>query len=362
MGKKATLLLIHYMAGIFTIILAIITVISYRCNHITAHTYPIISFTNMALQFLLFADILLSVWWIIRCKFWFWFPLIALIYCLPAIYTVYRPPFLRKTIKAGSRTTLKVATFNIAGFDGEPSHCSVSALSEDFRKDNPDVICMQEFAYTKDFGVDSIARYFNEYPYYVVDKHEPSLLLAIYSKYPITDSHSYRIGDNNINGMILVSIDVNGKTVDMLTCHLNTTNFNQKRGDITTSMQQGISEKFSVSKGLINTLHTNFLIREKQANTVNSLKKQFVHNPLITCGDLNSTPFSCAYSRVRGYQNDAFIDNGKGYGNTYKYLHSLFRIDHIFYDKQSFEVVDCEVKRNYDFSDHYPQIATFIIK
>jgi len=362
MGKKATLLLLHYLTGIFTVILAIVTIMSQNCEHYSIRDYPIIAFLHLAIIPLLIMNAIIFVWWLIRFKFWLWFPLITLIYSTSFILTIYRPAFLYKEITSVPGKTIKVATFNIAGFDNGVTRWSVSALANNFKKDNPDIICMQEFVFTKEFELDSISRIFKDYPYYAVADRKHPILLAIYSKYPIISSKFYRFKDEAINGIILSTINVKGKKIDILTTHLQTTNFNQNRSMIKESLSKGLYSKLYAFNSFRNALYHNFLDRTIQSKALALIKKHDVHYPLIICGDLNSTPFSYVYSQVKGNLNDAFVDNGQGKGSTYKYLRRLFRIDHIFYDSTYFKVKSCEVKHDYDFSDHYPQIATFVIK
>lgn len=355
-GKKATLLLIHYLAGFSTILLSALTITARYNGLYNITDYPFISFLNLGLPFLLAINGFLLLWWIIRLKFWFWFPLITIYICLPCVYSFYRPAFLHTNIPLQKNNTLKVETFNIAGFDSQLTNWSVEALSINFKKDNPDIICMQEFSYSKSYNEDSISRYFKDYPYKAVGVSH-GIDLAIFSKYPIERSIFYKFGDP-IDGAILSTIRFQNQQINVISCHLHTTSFNQQRNIINQSLKGGIFAKIYTATHLKTVFHKNFVLRDQQARIVNEIIHQQAGHPFIVCGDLNSTPCSYAYNKVKSSLHEAFNINGRGYGNTYKYLHNLFKIDHIFLTPHHFEIADCRVIRDYNYSDHYPMIAT----
>jgi endonuclease/exonuclease/phosphatase family metal-dependent hydrolase len=81
--------------------------------------------------------------------------------------------------------------------------------------------------------------------------------------------------------------------------------------------------------------------------------------PLVMCGDLNASPLSPVYRRLRRDLVDAQRANGSRAAATWPSRWPLFRIDHLFTSK-SISVLRCEVRRDRlstVASDHLPLIA-----
>jgi len=79
--------------------------------------------------------------------------------------------------------------------------------------------------------------------------------------------------------------------------------------------------------------------------------------PLIVAGDFNDQPASYIYQQARKHLDDAFVDQGVGFGTTYHGLFPAFRIDFILHSKRLHTVAYKRIKS--PVSDHYPIIATF---
>jgi len=77
--------------------------------------------------------------------------------------------------------------------------------------------------------------------------------------------------------------------------------------------------------------------------------------PTILCGDLNDTPTSHAYQRLREGYLDAFQEVGWGFGKTYSGRMPSNRIDYIFHSTD-FEAIDFSIQ-NEVLSDHKAIIA-----
>ena len=79
--------------------------------------------------------------------------------------------------------------------------------------------------------------------------------------------------------------------------------------------------------------------------------------PVIVCGDFNDTPVSYTYHKIRGDLVDAFIESGRGIGNTYSGMFPSYRIDYILHSRNlrsgGFETV------RVDYSDHFPVSCLF---
>lgn len=72
--------------------------------------------------------------------------------------------------------------------------------------------------------------------------------------------------------------------------------------------------------------------------------------PTVLCGDLNDTPTSNAYHKIRSLFLDAFQQAGKGFGKTYSGRMPSNRIDYIFHTEH-FQTLQFEIQ-NEVLSDH----------
>jgi endonuclease/exonuclease/phosphatase (EEP) superfamily protein YafD len=104
-------------------------------------------------------------------------------------------------------------------------------------------------------------------------------------------------------------------------------------------------------------LKTAYIKRAEQAKKVTHHRKSSPY-PVIVCGDFNDTPVSFAYHKMSTGLKDAFLQKGKGRGNTYLGRFSL-RIDYILYSN-GIEALEFD-KIEAELSDHYPILSNFRI-
>jgi endonuclease/exonuclease/phosphatase family metal-dependent hydrolase len=105
------------------------------------------------------------------------------------------------------------------------------------------------------------------------------------------------------------------------------------------------------SRRIFDKLKTAFAIRASQVDNLSYSISQSPH-PVILCGDFNDTPNSYAYQQLTANLKDAFMESGKGFGNTYIGKLPSYRIDFILHD-------DHFASWNFyreliNLSDHYP--------
>ena len=99
----------------------------------------------------------------------------------------------------------------------------------------------------------------------------------------------------------------------------------------------------------------DFQIRAEQARRLRLwLEKEPF--PFIVCGDLNSTPYNWVYGHIASGLQDAFAEQGWGWGNTFPSPLPLFRIDHIMVSAE-WEVIAAERSAQSYGSDHLPVFA-----
>ena len=99
-------------------------------------------------------------------------------------------------------------------------------------------------------------------------------------------------------------------------------------------------------------LKSAFLLRSNQAKVISAHLSKSPY-PVIVCGDFNDTPISYAYRTISKGLTDAFVNSGKGFGNTLVGPIPYFRIDFVLHDKKLKSGHFRTIKTN-PLSDHHP--------
>ena len=101
-----------------------------------------------------------------------------------------------------------------------------------------------------------------------------------------------------------------------------------------------------------------YQLRARQANILARLIAE-TDTPLIVTGDLNSTPRSWVYHKIKGPMQDVFGALGSGWGATYHSALPIVRIDYVFVSHHFRPIGASVVKSDREISDHLPVAAQF---
>ena len=171
--------------------------------------------------------------------------------------------------------------------------------------------------------------------------------VAIYSKYPITDSGLLFVGRTGFNRGIWADVSMGSDTVRVINVHLQsiqlqrTLHKNQERG-----------KKESIK-------NTYWAFRESQKEIIQQLRivQDFIRqspHPVLLAGDFNSTPYSHVYQILDDELENAFTEKGSGFGFTFNHpTISFLRIDHQFVTS-GLKVSEFKTRQDVPFSAHYP--------
>jgi endonuclease/exonuclease/phosphatase family metal-dependent hydrolase len=299
--------------------------------------------------------------------------LMALIIGWQNIHALFAFDIHKRFISEKSSNALRILTWNVQGWDefttrkiGTSDHRP--KMMAFIKQQNPDILCFQEFFEPKKLkGLSSNISYIVHelnYPYYYFSsdyKRSDGLYefgVAIFSKFPITDSFKYKYpaGDSKKSPESLLAADINihGKPVRLFTTHLQSVLFHSKdfrNVEIIKNVDDSVLE---ASKSVIKKLRTAYVSRRIQAELVRE-QLDNCSNPVILCGDFNDVPNSYTYFHIKGSLDDAFIKKGFGIGRTYVHISPTLRIDYILLNNQ-FNVLQCS-KFALPYSDHHPVIA-----
>lgn len=219
--------------------------------------------------------------------------------------------------------------------------------AREIEKINPDILCLQEAPSTEYYHQDSINKAFAYLPYKIQSYRTDHLLIAIYSRYPITpvDTIYYK---NSRNLSIIADIDINGKKIRVINNHFQTTSVNEHRGFIMDN-KMPLSSRLRELKLFIFKMKDNFRKRAEQVDFI-SVEIGKSPYPVLLCGDFNDIPSSYTYKKIRKSITDSYWVAGSGYQYTFRYLFKLLRIDYIFHSKDFISLKN--YSPNYLFSDH----------
>lgn len=259
-------------------------------------------------------------------------------------------PFGSGETAGESPGNISLMSYNLQGFRiPYQKNTTQEEIADFINRENPDIICLQEF-YTNDKVTEELfASLLDRYRYrsvfYSVKRKNSSYGVATFSRYPIKMTLEIPF-EHTANAAIYTDIDVNGKIVRVYNVHLQSIKLNINR------LLSGKNRRIDEIEEVSSRLKTAFV---KRAGQVDIMAKHIDVSPypVIICGDFNDTSMSYTYNKIKGDRLDTFCEAGKGMPSTYRLsIVPFFRIDYILHDKTmksltySVHKIDC--------SDHYP--------
>tara|TARA_R110000796_G_scaffold252631_1_gene389238 strand:+ start:123980 stop:124999 length:1020 start_codon:yes stop_codon:yes gene_type:complete len=308
--------------------------------YISLETIPFVAFFSLSIPILVLVNLLFVVFWGFQRKkklFLSFFVLLISFFSLSSFF------MFRFSELAILDDDLSVMTYNVRSFNKNENINDPNVFEEILdliNKEDPDVICFQEFDYKhrKDFK-----NYKYSYLEYI---HNPGKVkLGVYSKYPIINEGLINFPKSPNNGSF-VDIVFNTDTVRIYNLHLES---------LKVIPDPEVLAKEESTK-LYKRLTSTFIKQQQQAEIISEHKKTTNYKTIV-CGDFNGTQYSNVYRTIRGDMQDTFQEKGTGYGRTYNFTYYPVRIDFILSDKN----IDVLSHKNYNakLSDHFPVMASF---
>lgn len=342
----------------------------------------LLSFSNV---FAVFANIFCMAFWLFsKKKLYLLFSLISLGISYPIVKASFGFNLFNTERAENTELGLKVMTWNVHLFDlGEwtQNKQSKNKIVEFIERQDPDIVCLQEFYFDNDNPNEPYTEIFRNMGYayhefgYEDQAFKRHLNISakkgeiitvgnmIFSKFPLSNAKVYHI-DSASKNYVLLGVDValsDERKLRLFTTHLQSVTFDDKDVALAEERTQTFSTSLdSEAKGLLKKLMMASSKRARQANAINAITSSS-DLPVIICGDFNDMPGSYVYTKIKGSLADAFSSNGLGLGRTYRKIFPTLRIDYMLYDAQA---LNCRAYRspNLSLSDHNPVIATFSLK
>ncbi len=332
---------------------AVLLLVSDFSVFISPDIIPYSGLIGLLFPFLLIINIFFLIFRIFDKKVYFLISLIALLLSYYRIKDSYA--FQHKKVVSAPINPLKIMSYNVRMFDlynwtGE--HAGDSILNI-IKKENADVICLQEFYSRKDFDFQTkIINAQHTKDYIISSKNKTGYSgNAIFSKYPIISNGFVDVGESK-QKCIYADIVKKRDTVRIYSIHLASIHLDDSDYKFMKNINKnGKDENIEGVKGIGTKLLDAYKIRAREVETLVPHIEASPY-PVIVCGDFNDTPVSYTYRSIKGELKDAFLESGIGIGHTYVKGLPLFRIDYILHDKQMTSKSYKRIRK--DFSDHYP--------
>lgn len=342
MGRKAVSYLLLNLAIVLTAGLLVLAVVCRYASFVSPEQGRVWVQLAFATPIVLLCNAVALVFWLIRRR---WFaallPVVAFVVNFDFVSAMIQPP------RWGERPQpeLTVATLNVHAFKQYEVHeQTVWTVSSLMRREEADVVCLQEFVPSRENPVDSIVSVFGSFlPYHVTEGS-----MAIFSRYPIHD-REYLLFPDSGNSYLQADVEVGGRRVRIVSVHLQTSGISMMQ----TRYLKDYGEGMPVDV-MFDLLENNGRMRARQARAIREVIDRS-SMPVVLAGDFNDLPSSYTYRTLSEGLIDGFRSNGSGYGGTYLYFKGLLRIDYIFYNDY-FEGTGYRILRE-KVSDHKPVVA-----
>ena len=331
-----------------------------------------VALLGLAFPYLLLITVLFLLFWLLFRSRWALLPALCLIVGYNNIRAAVGFNFGKDYPEKKPAGALRILTWNVTWFD-EQTREDKNRVS--YRKDmfdfiaaqNPDVLCFQEYVELNNRG----PGYNNEreitrlgYPYHIIAydyfgwKSSFKAGIALYSKYPFTDTFHIRYGGSWLmkanESFISGDIVVRGKKIRICTTHLQSVLFQKNDYRSLQIISSAADSMYVASKSVVKKLKQGYKSRGDQVNIVRKYLDESPY-PAIMCGDFNDVPNSYTYFKMKGERKDAFREAGAGIGHTFSKIVPSLRIDYIMTDRK----IDILQYFRYflPYSEHYPVIA-----
>jgi endonuclease/exonuclease/phosphatase family metal-dependent hydrolase len=347
--------------------LVIALIIAYISPHTSPSSLGSLTIVGIFAPMIYIAVVLCMLLWVVLQR-WI-FAGVMLVALLPGISDIpkyYKIAFTREVEQTISKKSFKLMSYNVRGLRDDNGDKFLDKLVEWFNTEGvPDILCLQELP-SKTEGIETLDTLFSHSfkVYYSYDTTESDdIILRTYSRYPIIKRSCGSIsgegrGTSQWVDIVINSSNINSDTIRIFNNHLYTMNISNEDSD---HIESGtIFNDSNRIRSIVNRIADNSSIRSQHVDTLCTIIGSTPYRHIV-CGDFNDTPMSYTYNTLCEELNDAFVVKGRGYGYTFRPMHSMLRIDHILYSK-GFNLESYKAYKDITYSDHLPIATHMTIK
>lgn len=363
---------------IITMVVTVLFLLACAAWFLPPGKYWWLALLGVGFAFLFFGTFLLFIFWIVFRSRWFLLPLGALLVGWNPLHAFFALHPMAATSENRADGAIRIMQWNVARFDEmtvkpRAGRSKRREILEYVRKQDPDIICMQEFLESNNLALlDANIPFFRDslgyrYYAYAMDHRRPDKRyehgIAIFSKYPIRNTGRWKFGGPKAlkadESYIYADIDIKGQVIRVFTTHLQSLLFTRTEFKNVEDIKKGADSTLEKSWAIFRKFRQAYGFRQQQADKVRDQLNKSPY-PVIICGDFNDVPNSYAYHRIKGDLQDAFTQKGFGIGRTFSSISPTLRIDYIMPDKR-FKVLQCR-NPHPRLSDHFPVIADLLLE
>jgi endonuclease/exonuclease/phosphatase family metal-dependent hydrolase len=341
---------------------------TYLSVYISPAKFWIFAFIGMGYPFILIINVLFVLFWIIFRKWYVFISIVAIAigWNILREYFQFQPRVKDPVIR---EKQIRLLTFNVRLFNyylWEKDTATWSKIIRYIHQENPDIVCFQEFITVPNskHSLENLKRKMAPLSYshiYYTDQVPGKINfgMATFSKFEMV--HKKRIEfKHSLNGSIATDLVLGtGDTIRLFNCHLQSMRLRHDYNDVLDSVIFSYSEKqLNNLKDLSLKMKQAFIKRASQVDILAGEIRSSPY-PVVICGDFNDTPVSYAYHKIGKNLEDAFIEAGKGTGNTFRGNLPYVRIDYVFYNGPLH--AGRYSTKKMQLSDHYPVTVDFTI-
>lgn len=354
-GFLSRFLLLLNALAVFSLLL------SYLAPYVNPSSFWPFAFIGLAYPFILLFNVLCVVFWLFRKPL---FAVPSLVAVLLGWSTLTSFIGFREStaieVPKSSPDFVRILTYNVHSFKkfgAQNEEIIRDQILSIIRKEQPDVICFQEF-FTRKRGKYNfkklIKEILNSEHYYfepTTDNGFEAIGLAIFSKFPIVKKGNIRFDEQKRgNEAIFADLLFHGKKFRVYNAHLQSIKFQPEDYEFLHQVQAEIQTDISSSRRIGVRLKRAFVKRSKQVALVKA-HIQTCSTPYIVAGDFNDTPASYAVQQLSNGLVNAFKEKGSGLGVTYNGDFPNFQIDYILatptFEVKNYRIIDKKL------SDHF---------
>ncbi len=320
-------------------LVAFLLLVSYILPYIPPKSFATLSVLSLSVPLLILLNIIFFIYWFLRVKKQLLLSLLVLLLGWSYISSMYKFSSSKMVEDSGNISVMSfnVRLFNI--FSWLPSKTVKEDIVEFIYKENPDIVCLQEYRR----GNPSSLKGYNSFN--ATYNKTTRGGVVIFTKFPIVNSGSLEFPNTDNNG-IFIDVIKHKDTIRIYNLHLQSSKISDNVENINKEN----------SGHLFNQVSSTFREQQSQVELFLAHKSQCTFKTIVT-GDFNNTAYSFIYKEIIGDDLvDTFKEAGNGFGKTYDFKFFPLRIDYILSDK-AFTV---NGYKTYDvkLSDHYPIKAT----
>lgn len=253
-----------------------------------------------------------------------------------------------------SKVDLKIISSNVGVFSYKKANAE--SLLNKLIKLNPDILCIQEFYVVPGFDAIQFIKRKSTLQFHAFYPIDENYGLIIFSRFPILHSELLQFPLENLgtNGCLYADISVNRKRIRIYNTHLSSMRIQKHLKDIYNAGGKAIIKEQDDVESLLSKMRSSW---KKQVPMIEILRAHLEEspNPVILCGDMNSTPYGYILRKLSEGLQDSYRSKGRGLGFTFRSNFPLLRIDYIFVP-ENFRVLSHSVPRMLE-SDHFPVVA-----